>query len=157
MYNFQVFDRRSLWSLTCIQLSVGVSNINLRQKVLGKCGKSVHYVTNLHRLKWLECFLCMYDHHLPRRTNLTGGWLKRATGDQTKTWGHSINSLVGADYLIVGHIIIAETQQIPTDMAQNHSHCRKCNHILSFSRCHVPQSPCTHPCFILSCCTWQLC
>ncbi|VDP09048.1 unnamed protein product [Schistosoma margrebowiei] len=66
--------------------------------VLGKDGKSVDEIVNLHRLRWLGHMLRMPEHRLPRRAMLTGvrdGW-KKVRGGQTKTWHQCLKSLTSS-------------------------------------------------------------
>ncbi|KAK4468373.1 hypothetical protein MN116_000167 [Schistosoma mekongi] len=95
MRRLQIFDHRNLRNIARIPWNNRISNSEFRQKVLGKHGKSVEEVTNLHRLKWLGHVLRMPDHRLPRRAMLARaevGW-KKVRGGQPKTWHQSMKSL----------------------------------------------------------------
>ncbi|VDP74980.1 unnamed protein product, partial [Schistosoma curassoni] len=74
-----VFDHKRPRNIAGVCWDHRVSNSEVRRRVLGKDGKSVDEVVNLHRLIWLGHVLRMPEHRLPRRAMLTGvrdGWKK---------------------------------------------------------------------------------
>ncbi|VDO54774.1 unnamed protein product [Schistosoma margrebowiei] len=137
-----VFDHRCLRNIAGICWDHWVSNSEVRRRVLGKDGKSVDEVMNLHRLKWFGHVLRMPEHRLPRRAMLSGignGW-KKVRGGQTKTWHQCLKSLtsslshVGRCRLLGWGPRDYRNQWLETlgDMDQNRSQWRRCIHSLSF-------------------------
>lgn len=87
MCGLQVIYHRNFCSVARISWNEQISNIDVRQIVLGKHGKSVGEIVNHHRLGWLRYMLRMPDHRLPRCARLVWirvGW-NRSTGHQIKT------------------------------------------------------------------------
>ncbi|VDO65835.1 unnamed protein product [Schistosoma curassoni] len=136
-----MLDHRCLRNIAGIYWDHRVSNSDVKRRVLGKDGKSVDEVMNLHRLRWLDHVSRMPEHRLPRRTMLTGvgnSW-KKVRDDQTKTWHQSIKSPT-SDLSHVGRCRLLgwgprdyRDQWLETlgDMVQNCSQWRRCIDSLS--------------------------
>ncbi|CAH8566684.1 unnamed protein product [Heterobilharzia americana] len=144
MKRLQMFDHRCLRSIGHIPWCRHMRSAEVRCRVLGRRGKSVDTVVNLHRLRWLGHILHMPSHRLPRHTMLAEvgpGW-KKARGGQTKTWYQCMKFLA----VCLSHVGVCRlggwgrrdkrNQWLETQgdaMAENRCQWSRCIHTLSSS------------------------
>ncbi|MBM6549358.1 reverse transcriptase family protein, partial [Streptococcus dysgalactiae subsp. equisimilis] len=138
-----VFDHRCLRSIARVWWDHQISNAEVRRRVLGREGRAIDQVLNLHRLRWLGHVLRMSPDRLPQRALLAesgSGW-KKVRGGQSMTWQKGMKTLTSG-LARVGHVRLPGwgPQDRPTvwletlaSMAQCRSQWRACIHNLSSS------------------------
>ncbi|CAH8657151.1 unnamed protein product [Dicrocoelium dendriticum] len=90
-----VFEHRCLRSIARVWCQHHVSNVEVRQRVLGRGSHSLEELISLHQLRWLGHVLRMPVQRYPRRAlfALAGQGWKRRSGGQPTTWRSRMKKL----------------------------------------------------------------